>query len=331
MTTDGTAATDGDGAATDGAPQPDELELLAAFERLSPQGTLGWAFTDSLRRLDEPTAGVAASAPWRGLPDDLWERGRAAKAGQRMMGDVVDRLAELMDLHAREILEAGDKELRDRLLAAWDAVRYLAARLERLEGRVDPVADLLVDPARLVAAPDLAPVAGTVGTLLGEPDPDGTVLVGESAGPLADAARAAGHRVRQVESGGPAAWRAAGDAPPGGVVLGGLVEAVAACVPGELTGAVLAGAVDRLDLPGQLALVAGALGALAPGGRLVVVVTDRSAWETRLTPAGRDLVPGAPLHPETWLLLLERLGATGGSAERPGDGPVHLVSGTAAR
>ncbi len=319
-------------ASVEGGPGPDgpgadEQVLLSAFERLSPQGSLDWAFTDSLRRLKEPTSGVAASAPWHGLPDDLWERGRAAKAGQRMMGDVIAELADLMDGHARDILAAGDQELRDRLVAAWDAVRYLAARLERLESRADPTRDLLVDPARLVDPPDLSPWAAPVASWFTGPASDLPVLVGESAAAVASALRAGGHRVRAVEPLGPEAWRMAGDAPSGDVVLGTLAEAAGAGTPGSLAGAVLAGATDRLDLPGQLALVGTVVDALVPSAPLVVLTTDRTAWEGRLTAAGRDLLPGHPLHPETWLALLERLGVGDLVWHRPDDGDVHAVAG----
>jgi hypothetical protein len=323
---------DGPGPAdpTDDGPAADEVELLAAFDRLSPQGSLGWALTDSLRRLEEPTGGPAATAPWRGLPDDLWERGRAAKAGQRMMGDVVDRLAELMDANARAVLEAGDRELRDRLVAAWDAVRFLAARVERLERRVDPVADLLLDPDDLAAAPDLSAWTGEAPSWFAAPDGERPVLVGESCTSLAGALRAAGHRVRDVEPRGTAAWRAAGRAPAGDVVLDDVAGALASSAPGSLSGVVLAGAVDRLDLPGQLALARDALVALAPGGTLALLVTDGTAWEDGLTVAGRDLLAGRPLHPETWVFLLARLGVSDPVWHRPTTGAVHAVVGRVA-
>jgi hypothetical protein len=328
MTPDGPTP-DPDGAVPDGdGPAPDEVALLAGFDRLSPQGSLAWALTDSLRRLDAPTAGVAASAPWRGLPDDLWERGRAAKAGQRMMGDVVDRLAELMDANARDILAAGDRELRDRLEAAWDAARYLAARVDRLEGRADPVADLLLDPDDLAAAPDLTAWTATAPSWFA--GSEGPIVAGEACAPLAEALRAAGRRVRDVEPRGTAAWRAAGRAPAGDVVLGGIGGALASSEPAGLSGVVLAGAVDRLDLPGQLALARDALAALAPGGTLAVLVTEGTAWEDGLTAAGRDLVAGRPLHPETWVLLLRRLGVADPVWHRPDTGVVHAVVGRVA-
>ena len=127
----------------DGAPGPedgpeaDEIELLAAFDRLRPQGSLQWGFDDAMRRLSEPGAGAGAvGLPWAGLPDDLWERGRSARIGQRFVGDVAGVLASILAADARA---AADAAMDDRILAAWDALRYLAARMERLESWVDPV------------------------------------------------------------------------------------------------------------------------------------------------------------------------------------------------
>ncbi len=312
-------------------PAADESALLDAFDRLSPQGSLGWALTDSLRRLAAPTAGPAASAPWRGLPDDLWERGRAAQAGRRMMGDVVDRLAEVMDANARAVLEAGDRELRDRLEAAWDAVRYVAARLERLERRVDPVADLLLDPDDLVTSADCSAWSGAAPSWFATGDGDRPVLVGESCAGLAGAIREAGHRVVAVERRGVDAWRSSGAAPGGDVVLGDLAGVLSTAAPGSLAGVVLAGAVDRLDLGALLPLLRDALAALAPGGTVAVLTADRAVWEAGRTPAGRDLLPGHPLHPETWALLLRRSGVPEPVWHRPPSGDVHAVVGSVPR
>jgi hypothetical protein len=321
----------GDGASADEAPGADEIELLAAFERLSPQGSLDWALADSLRRLGEVPSGTATSAPWLGLPEDLWERGRAAKAGQRMMGDVIDTLAALLDANARRILEAGDREMQDRLVAAWDALRYLAAKVERLEARVDPLDALLLDPADLVGAADLSAWVDRAGIWFGSPDPDRPILAGESAGDLPAALRGGGHRVKEVETRGRAAWRAAESSPPGEVVLGGMASTLAACPTDSLAGVVLAGVVDRLDLPGQVELLGQAIRAVASGGTVALLVTDQAAWDAHLTPAARDLVAGRPLHPDTWVVLLSRLGVGDPVWHRPSAGVVQAVVGTVTR
>jgi hypothetical protein len=319
-----------DGPGSDPAPGADEVELLAAFDRLSPQGSPGWALADSLRRLGEVPSGTATTAPWRGLPDDLWERGRAAKAGQRMMGDVVDSLAALMDANARQILEAGDREVQDRLVAAWDALRYLAARVDQLEARAHPTDDLLLEPSGLAAGVDPSAWVDVAVTWFGTPDPDRPIVAGESVGELADALRAGGHRVRMVTPRGPEAWLAAAGSPAGDVVLGDLAATLAACEPGAASGVVLAGPVDRFDLPAKVALLGDAVRAVAPSGTVVVLATDQAAWEERLTPVARDLVPGRPLHPDTWVLLLRRLGLLDPVWHRPATGSVHAVVGRVA-
>ena len=47
---------------------------------------------------------------------------------------------------------------------------------------------------------------------------------------------------------------------------------------------------------------------LAPGGRLVVCSLQREAWGRDGTAVEADLVPGRPLHPQTWPALLEEQG-----------------------
>ena len=63
---------------------------------------------------------------------------------------------------------------------------------------------------------------------------------------------------------------------------------------------VLSGCVDRADLAGKVDLVDEARRVVAPGGTLVLLVTDQAAWDAALDPVVRDLLPGRPLHPETW-------------------------------
>jgi SAM-dependent methyltransferase len=79
------------------------------------------------------------------------------------------------------------------------------------------------------------------------------------------------------------------------------LEAVA---DGALAGVVLRGLVERASL-GTLALVLDAVAQrLEPGGRLVVCSLTKDAWGRGETAAESDLVPGQPLHPDTWKVLL---------------------------
>jgi hypothetical protein len=74
-------------------------------------------------------------------------------------------------------------------------------------------------------------------------------------------------------------------------------------------------------------LVTRAVRAVRSGGRLVVFATDHRAWDEALPATARDLLPGRPLHPETWLLLLGRLGVVDPEWHRPSSGTVHAVVG----
>ena len=100
--------------------------------------------------------------------------------------------------------------------------------------------------------------------------------------------------------------------------LGSLADASRGCV-------VLAGCVDRADLPRKVDLVDQARRVVAPGGTLVLLVTDQQAWDEALDPVVRDLLPGRPLHPETWRTVLAHRGVDGAIWHRPGHGRVHAV------
>lgn len=344
---------DGDGPADGGDLSPDEVELLAAFDRLRPQGGLAWGFDDAMHRLGDRAEGKVAPVPWDGLPDDLWARGRTAKVGQRFVGDVAGVLAELLAADARRVASA---TVEDGLTAAWDALRYLAARLDRLESRNDPVAELLPDLAAQVPVPDLAEWVGELAGWLGPAHRELPVVVGEAdSGALTRALATAGHRVMAVEPRGAEAWRAmegAGQGPGGAeagrgvgaqgrapagdgarageattVVLGEVLDILGIAPAGSASGAVLTGAVDRLDLAGKLSLLHHAVRVVRPGGVVVVLTTDQVAWDEAVPVVARDLAPGRPLHPRTWLLLLGRLGVDEARWHRPSGGVVHAVVG----
>jgi hypothetical protein len=103
-----------------------------------------------------------------------------------------------------------------------------------------------------------------------------------------------------------------------------------------LGGVVLAGAVDRLALGDQLALVERAARALAPGGPLVLIGTTPTAWSRAVDPVDADLAPGRPLHAATWAHLLAEAGFTDvtvhdgpalGVLDRVGDGALDANLG----
>jgi hypothetical protein len=88
---------------------------------------------------------------------------------------------------------------------------------------------------------------------------------------------------------------------------------------------VLAGCIDRCDLARKVDLVDEARRVVASGGTLVLLVTDQAAWDASLDPVVRDLLPGRPLHPETWLAVLAHRGVAGPRWLRPPSGSVHAV------
>jgi hypothetical protein len=317
----------------DEQPGPDEEELLAAFDRLRPQGSLRWGFDDAMRRVANTDGQAAAgAAPWEGLPTDLWERGRTARIGRRFVGDVAGVLAGLLAADARRVADAAVAGVN---AANWDALRYLAARVELLEARVDPVGLEVADLS--VPAPDTGEWAEAVGTWLHPGDSESTIFVGELGdGALLDALREAGRRVRGVDPRGASIWEAfaragregqpdSADRPAPELVFGEVAGRLATMPDGSAGGVVLSGCVDRLDLVGKVGLVHQAVRVTEAGGAVVLLATDQSAWDRSLPLPARDLLPGRPLHPETWLLLLRRAGAADPVWHRPVQGTVHAV------
>jgi len=75
-----------------------------------------------------------------------------------------------------------------------------------------------------------------------------------------------------------------------------------------LGGLVLRGLVERAPLGDLLLLVDAAALKLVAGGRLVVCSMRSEAWGRGSTAAEADLVPGHPLHPDTWKAVLPEQG-----------------------
>ncbi len=313
--------------------RPEEATALDAFARLSPEGSLDWAFEEALRRLDRPEHSAATLHPWGGLPDDLWERGRAARIGRRFMGDVTAALADFMATDARTAADAAVTARSElRFLAAYDALRHLAARVRALEGRLDPTG---VTPSEYeLPVPDATEWLDSVATWLGaDPTVDGPVVVGEARDErLVAAVAGTGRLVRAVEPRGPVVWEALAREPSRPLVLGEVADELSAMEDGSAAGVVLSGCVDRLDLAAKCALLRDALRVTVAGGRVVLLVTDQTRWDEQLPAPARDLLPGRPLHPETWCLLLPRLGAATSQWHPPkGTGTVHALVAEAGR
>lgn len=305
--------------------------LLDAFDRRSPQGGLQWGFDDAMRRIEHPDIDSAAGvAPWKGLPDDLWDRGRTAQIGQRFVGDVAGVLADILAADARAAADAAVEAVNgDRFVAAWDALRFLAARVERLEARLDPLG--LEAAEWPLAAPDPGEWLGQVDGWLDGPDRSHPVVVGESGdGAIVAALQSAGRRVVGVEPRGASVWSSLAVAGvsgerPADIVLADVPSHLRTIPDSSVAGVVLLGCVDRLDLAGKLGVLDESVRIVEPGGTIVVLATDQEAWAEGLPIPARDLVPGRPLHPETWSFLLQRSGAQDPVWHRPTSGTVHAV------
>jgi hypothetical protein len=320
------------GPAPHDAPSAVEAELLEVFSRLAPVSSHRWNFEESMSRLNPrpPPTLAPAVPPWEGLPPDVWAHGRSAQVGQRMVGDVLAAVADLLatDARAAATEAAASQAQADRQLftAAWDALRYLAVRLERLERRSDVVADLFPDLARDVPDADVGPWAGRLSEWFAPPEADGSVIHGESGdGSLLRALRAVGYQVSGIEPRAGRVWAGAGDPT---VALGEVTDRLAEVADGELAGVILSGCIDRLDVPENLLLTELALSKTAPGATVAVLPTDQQAFADACPATVRDLVPGRPLHPETWSAIFARVGLVDVRWHRPeGGGLTHAVVG----
>lgn len=309
-----------------------EAELLDVFSRLAPVGSHRWHFEESMGRLNPqpPPALVNVVPPWEGLPPDVWARGRSAQVGQRMVGDVLAAVADLLATDARasaiEAAGAQAQAYRQQFTSAWDALRYLAARLERLERRGDVVADLFPDLARDVPEAEVGPWADHLADWFTPPDAEGSVIHGETGdGSLLRALRAVGYQVSGIEPRAERVWAGAGDP---AVALGEVTDRLADVADGALAGVILSGCIDRLDTPGKLLLTELALSKAAPGATVAVLPTDQQAFADACPVTVSDLAPGRPFHPETWSAVLARLGLADVRWHRPeGGGITHAVVG----
>lgn len=197
--------------------------------------------------------------------------------------------------------------------------------MRSLESRLEPTGLATADLE--LPAPDVSEWAEPLAGWLGPGAPDGRpVLVGDAGEDgLVEALASAGHPVRAVEPRGRVVWQAVGRRPGAGYVLAETVDELAATEGASLAGVVLAGCLDRADLVTKCALLRDGLRVTAKGGRVVLLVVDQAHWDVSLPPAARDLLPGRPLHPESWALLAERSGAGSVTWHRPASGPTHAL------
>lgn len=327
---------------SDGAPGDDPeraagvlAEVLAeSFARRRPQGSLRWNYEVAFALLDEQfgsgepdplalpeateTGGTRrrAEGPVDGRPDGTGGhstlRGLVRRAGLARLGDWVEGRAEAAAAAATE--QALREGLgRSGVAQSVEALRFLGQRVAELEAaqarRRTPVRAV----EQLAPSPPVAPWVATIVGFLEQPGTGAPVLHAECGdGALVEALRARGTAASGAEPRGPLVWAAAERGVR--VALEGAREQVAAAERGSLGGLVLSGIVDRAPLEDLVELVGIAAERLSPGGALVVLSASPDQPAVGWGAVARDLLPGRPLHPETWPLLLEGAGLVDPSA-----------------
>jgi hypothetical protein len=282
-------------------------ELAAAFRRLRPQGTDRWNFSDAFGRLEKVSVPDPPPPP---PPPPPASKGAVRDAADRHVLSRIEpwiaaRAATAAGDATREELGKGLGAVREGFAAVVEALRFVAARVEDLEGRRDRRNDPVDGLAWLVEPPATDEWTATAVEWIGAAE--GPVVVGEcGSGALALALAEAGAVVRVAEPRGAVAW-GAGEAGLD-VHVGPVGELVGSCPSGSLGGIVLAGVVDRVPVDEQVGLLATATDRLAAGGALMIIGTRPAVVDERWGTVARDLVPGRPLHPETWEVLLARAG-----------------------
>lgn len=323
-------------------------ELAAAFRRLRPQGSARWNFSAAFARLEErfgprqavsgpPTGtevdGTAApngtgDGTAGGTPDSTVgeepERSPLHRLADRYLTGrlrpwVTEQAAAAASRATKEALADERRTTAEGFDAAIEAFRFLGARVEQLEDAaarrsapVDAVASLAVQP-------QLGVWTGPIIAWLTETGASGVVLHGECGdGELVGAMVEAGIEARGMEPRGDTAWLAADRGAR--VEVGEVPDLLRSQPPGSLGGLVLSGVVDRVPVDDLVALVSTSASLLSPGAGLVVVGTRADAAATGWDAVARDLLPGRPLHAETWELLLARAGFVDVGRLTPGPG-----------
>ena len=199
--------------------------------------------------------------------------------------------------------------------------------MERLESAADPLG---IRPAELpVPMPDASAWASEVAAWVVHPS-GLPVVVGELGDRrVLEALAGSGAEIDGVDPRMERAWSLRTELPgrPGQVrvTVDDVVDHLGRLPVADRSAVVLSGSVDRAPLAGKVALVRESWRALVPGGALILLVCDQAAWDAALEPAVRDLLPGRPLHPDTWAVVLVHLGLVDVEVHPAGAGPVHAV------
>ncbi len=296
-------------------------ELRLAFDRLGPQGSARWNFSSAFTQLekrfsgadDDPAEGrrangstdesVSAAPP----PPQRVLRKAADPIVSRLQPWIEARAADAAEEAAGRALTEGLGRIEEGFDATVEAFRFLAARVEVLENAAARRHDPVDGSAWLLDPPSLESWAAPVAEFIDGSTSTGPVLHAEcGAGELAVELVASGFEVWGSEPRGAVAWAAAERGLA--VHVGGTAERLGSIGSGALGALVLSGIVERVDLAELVDLLALAGDRLTPGGALIVLSSHPGMVATGWSAVAVDLLPGRPLHPETWELLLERAG-----------------------
>jgi hypothetical protein len=302
-----------DGAGHDEVPgaesNPDDLRtadkarageaLRASFARLSPQGSDEWNFMGAFTQLGD------RFGPYRPGMSDVADLLAAKERGRR--GGRLGRLRPGGQRAAGTDQPDGDEQsdVQEAMTQVIEAFRFLHARVSTLESRLAAEDTPLDGAAWLAPARELGGWVEPVASFIA-PRARGEVLHADCGqGALVGALSQRGLVARGVEPRGGVALAAL----EGGhdVTISEAAEFLAQRAAASLGGVVLSGVVDRLPLHALLPLIVRCRESLADGAPLVVVAELTAAGGTT-EPVTEDLAATAPLHAETWQLLLTRAG-----------------------
>ena len=316
-------------------------ELAASFRRHRPQGSLKWNFDVAFALLEEEfgagepdplappgiTEAAAAGTPPPGTPELAGGSPGSevpSGSGLRLTADrlVLSRLRRWVDRRAAAVAaDVTARTLREGLgrtgvAQSVEALRFLALRVEALESSAGLRRAPVAAPESMLPPLSMQEWLQPVTDLARAAAPGGDVLHGECGdGRLVESLCSAGLAALGVEPRGSLAWDASRRRVP--VRLAGVGAHLAATDPGALGGIVLSGIVDRSPVEDLVALLGTAVDRLAPGGILVVIGSGPDEAVSGWPAVARDLLPGRPLHPETWGFLMVRAGLSGVGAVAP--------------
>jgi hypothetical protein len=273
--------------------------LRASFARLTPQGSDEWNFMGAFTQLGDRYGpyrpGLSGESDLREAQARGRRRGRLGRlrpGGQRATGtDQPD--------------DGENSDVQEAMTPVIEAFRFLHARVSTLESRI------AAEDVPLDGAAWLAP-ARELGTWV---EPVVSFVAPRARGEVLHADCGKGALVRALSQRG---LTTRGVEPRGGVALAALesgcdvtiseaAEFLAQRPAASLGGVVLSGIIDRLPLHALLPLLTRCRESLADEAP-VVVVAERAAAGGTPEPVTNDLSAAAPLHAETWQLLLVRVG-----------------------